>query len=81
MLVIKPELSVSEIEARLLAELSVLPIEGLPHFKICPAQRDRFGANWDVEVLDNGAPRGFKAGLACVLPDLRKRYDVDWQSP
>jgi hypothetical protein len=80
MLVIKPELSVSEIERIIADELSKLPIGGFANFRVCMARHDLCGANWDVAVTDNEAPRGFSAGLACIVPGLQKQYDVDWQS-
>jgi hypothetical protein len=80
MLDIKPELSVSEIESIITAELSKLPIEGVADFHVCVARHDLCGANWDVAVSDHGVPRGFAAALACVVPDLQKQYDIDWQS-
>ena len=80
MLVIKPELSASEIESKIADELSKLPIEPFANFHVCVARRDLCGANWDVAVSGSGAPRGFAAGLACVVPKLQKQYDVDWHS-
>jgi hypothetical protein len=79
MLLIKPELSASEIESKIAEELSKLPIEGFANFHVCMARRDLCGANWDVAVSDNEVPRGFAAGLACVVPNLQKQYDIDWQ--
>jgi hypothetical protein len=81
MLAIKPELSVSEIEQKLFAELSALPIEGMANYQVCKAHRELVGANWDIEVHAAVLPRGFAAALACVVPDLQKQYDVDWLSP
>jgi hypothetical protein len=80
MLVIKPELSASEIQNKIADELSKLPIEGFANFHVYMARRDLCGANWDVAVTDDEAPRGFAAGLACVVPALQKQYDIDWQS-
>jgi hypothetical protein len=79
MIQIKPELSASEIESKIAEELSKLPIEGFANFHVCLARRDLCGANWDVAVSDNEVPRGFAAGLACVVPNLQKQYDIDWQ--
>jgi len=81
MILPKPEVTVSEIESKIAAELAKLPIERLAKFQVCVARRDLIGANWMVAVIDENVPRGFTAGLNCVVPDLQRQYDIDWEAP